>query len=318
MMIGIDRLRRSRATGIATGMASAFPGATLALSACALLISSGILATSAAPATDDVSRWDGDARSAARLIAGSPSHDAGVLRAGIEVRLKHGWHTYWRYPGDSGVPPQFDFKESQNVKSVDVLWPAPQRLAEAGGISIGYATDVILPLRVVPKDAAKPVMLRLKLGYAICEKLCVPAEAHVELALPKGSHTGIKAGTAPTAMSQDAALAAAEARVPHKVALGKGGGLIIRSVHREPGAARPRVLVDLEAPADLPVDLFAEGPTSQWALPLPMPADGAPVGLKRFVFEIDGVPPGASDQGVVLTLTAVTPQHAIEVAARLD
>ena len=69
----------------------------------------------------------------------APSSDRGIaaaaplpfVRAGIEIRLKTGWHTYWRYPGDAGVPPQFDFAGSQNVKSVDVLWPAPQRLPEA-------------------------------------------------------------------------------------------------------------------------------------------------------------------------------------------
>ena len=57
-----------------------------------------------------------------------------------------------------------------------MLWPAPERLPEDGGMSIGYAHDVILPLRVVPQDAGKPVALRLKLDYAVCEKLCVPAD----------------------------------------------------------------------------------------------------------------------------------------------
>src|SRR5436305_4648750 len=136
----------------------------------------------AAAAADDVSRWEGDARSSARLIAGSqPVAGTPPLRAGIEIRLKPGWHTYWRYPGDAGVPPQFDFGHSKNVKSVNVLWPAPQRLPEAGGISIGYEGDVIFPLRIVPQDPAKPVALSLTLDYAICEKLCVPAQARSEL-----------------------------------------------------------------------------------------------------------------------------------------
>src|SRR5262245_57507317 len=76
-------------------------------------------------AAGDASRWDGDARSAIRLIAGSARPgDAAPLRAGIEIRLQPGWHTYWRYPGDAGVPPRFDFSGSQNVKTVDVRWPA--------------------------------------------------------------------------------------------------------------------------------------------------------------------------------------------------
>jgi DsbC/DsbD-like thiol-disulfide interchange protein len=275
----------------------------LTVAACAYL-----LTTVGAPAADDVSRWDGDGRSAARLIAGSQPAASVVLRAGVEVRLKPGWHTYWRYPGDAGVPPQFDFKGSQNVKEVQVLWPAPQRIAEAGGAAIGYAGDVIFPLQVLPQDAAKPVLLRLKLDYAICEKLCVPAEAKAELAVGKGVFKG------PT--SQDAALLAAEARVPRTAKLGAGGPLGIAAVRREPGAARPRVLVDVVASGA--VDLFAEGPTPQWALPLPMKIDGAPAGQQRFAFELDGLPPGASDRGALLTLTATTADNAVEVAIRLD
>ena len=76
-----------------------------------------LICTGGALAADDVSRWDGDDRSAARLIAGSSSdRTAPLWRAGIEIRLKRGWHTYWRYPGDAGVPPEFDFQRSKNVK----------------------------------------------------------------------------------------------------------------------------------------------------------------------------------------------------------
>jgi DsbC/DsbD-like thiol-disulfide interchange protein len=267
-----------------------------------------LIGARAAAAADDVSRWEGDARSSARLIAGSqPVAGTAPLRAGIEIKLKPGWHTYWRYPGDAGVPPQFDFKASQNVKQIEVLWPAPERLAEVGGLTvIGYAHDLILPLRIVPQDRAKPVVLRVKLDYAVCEKLCVPAEAKSELALRGGP------------ASQDAALAAAEARVPKKVKLGEGGALSIRSVRREDGPDRPRVWVDVAAPMGAMVDLLAEGPTPQWSLPLPTPVDGAPEGLQRFVFELDGMPAGAKALGATLTLTAVTPKGAIEVATRLD
>src|SRR5947209_3558314 len=122
-----------------------------------------LICTGGALAADDVSRWDGDGRSAARLIAGSSSDRATPLwRAGIEIRLKQGWHTYWRYPGDAGVPPEFDFQRSKNVKSVEVMWPTPQRLEEAGGVSIGYEGSVIFPLRVVPQDPGKPAAIVVK------------------------------------------------------------------------------------------------------------------------------------------------------------
>src|SRR5215472_12551872 len=106
-----------------------------------------IMAGDAARAADaDVSAWDGDAHSAARVIAGARPADRGAaLRAGIEIRLQAGWHTYWRYPGDAGVPPRFDFAGSRNLKAVEVRYPAPRRLPEADLDTIGYDRGVILP-----------------------------------------------------------------------------------------------------------------------------------------------------------------------------
>jgi len=258
-----------------------------------------------AAATEDVTPWDGDARSGVRTVAGARSAGAPYLRAGVEIRLSRGWHTYWRYPGDAGVPPQFSFDGSSNVKHVDVLWPAPERTVDSGGTSIGYSGGVTFPLRIVPQDAGKPVTLRLRLQYAICEKLCVPAEARSELTLASGR------------ASQDAALSAAERRVPQRAKLGDGGDLAIRSVRRERGpAGKERVVVDVAGPAG--VDLFVEGPNQQWALPVPTPVDGAPPGLRRFVFELDGAPTGEKYQGALLTLTAVAPGRSIEVSTRLD
>src|SRR5262249_7095325 len=138
----------------------------------------GIISVSA----QDASEWDSQSHSATRLIAGgrtassaTTNHGAAFFRAGIEIRLAPGWRTYWRDPGDSGAPPTIDFSGSQNVKTVDVLWPAPQRFADgAGGSSIGYADHVILPLHVVPAEDAKQTTLQLKLGYDICANICIP------------------------------------------------------------------------------------------------------------------------------------------------
>jgi DsbC/DsbD-like thiol-disulfide interchange protein len=253
----------------------------------------------------DASPWDGDARGTLRLIAGSRTSDA-AARAGIEIRLAPGWKTYWRYPGDSGVPPRFDFAGSQNVKSVEVKWPAPHRLSDESGISIGYKDNVVFPLHIVPQDAAKPVLLRLKADYAICEKMCMPVEGRAELLLD-GRRSEL-----------DTTLAAFEALVPKRAQVGDAAPLAVRAVRRERGGDRPRVTVDVAAPASGPVDLFAEGPTPDWALPVPELVAGAPAGLRRFAFVLDGLPPGASADGAVLTLTLVSGTGAVEVSTHLD
>jgi DsbC/DsbD-like thiol-disulfide interchange protein len=255
-------------------------------------------------AAADASTWDKGTRSAVRLIAAAARQDGKqTLRAGIEVRLDPGWKTYWRYPGDSGVPPRFDFTRSENVKAVTVKWPAPHRFTDEGGQSIGYKGRVIFPLAVEAKDASRPVTLRLDLDYAICEKLCVPAQAKAELTLARA------------ATSHEADLAAAEARVPQRRSLGEPFALSIHAVRRE---TPERVVVDVMAPAGADVELFVEGPTPDWALPLPELVAGATDPIKRFAIALDGLPTGAKPEGALLTLTAVTNNGAIEVAHRLD
>jgi DsbC/DsbD-like thiol-disulfide interchange protein len=275
-----------------------------------IVAASAVVVAGGTPAVwaQDASAWDSELHAAARLIGGVAA-DATSLRAGLEIRLDPGWKTYWRYPGDSGVPPTIDFSGSENVRSVTMLWPAPNRFDDgAGGLSLGYSGDVVLPLHVIPEDANKPAALRVKLGYAVCGNLCVPAQADLDLTLSG------KAGT------EEPALAAAEARVPHRVALGasdRSAGLAVRSMHREMDGAKTRVVVEVVAPEGTPVDLFVEGPTPDWALPLPQPSGRTP-GVRRFTFVLDGLPPGARPEGAVLTLTAVSPNDAIEVEAHLD
>lgn len=269
----------------------------------------GLFTGVAGPAVaQTASQWDVDSRSAIRLVAGRSVVESNVnyLRAGVELRLQPGSKTYWRYPGDSGVPPIFDFNSSENVKSVHVLWPAPERFSDGTGYSIGYKDNVVFPVRVSPRDERKPVILRVKLDYAVCDTLCVPAKGKVELQLSPGDS------------ASNAMLTAAEARVPKPTPIGSGHSLIIRSVQRMLDSLRGRVVVDVAAQNPM-VDLFAEGPTPKWALPVPEPVPGAVSGLKRFGFDLDGLPPGATPDGATLKLTAVSKAgQAIEVEYRLE
>ena len=104
-------------------------------------------------------------------------------------------------------------------------------------------------------------------------------------------------------------MTAAEARVPKRLALGEGGDLSIRSLRREASTAARNARWSM-SPGPPGVDLFAEGPTPQWALPVPAPVEGAPAGSQRFAFDLDGAPTGEKYQGALLTLTAVAPGRA--------
>ncbi len=266
-----------------------------------------VVCTTAPGRTADASHWDGDQRSAIRLIAGVAFGERGarVLRGGIDVKLAPGWKMYWRYPGDAGVPPRFDFTGSKNVSAITVLWPAPQRFSEEGTNLIVYKGNVVLPLRIVPENQDEPVMVRLKLDYGICEKLCILVEAKSELPV-SGDAT-----------SYELALAAAEAQVPRQVAIGEGGALSIRSVRREIGSNRSRIVVDVAAPDASSVDLFVEGSTADWALPLPEPVS-TKTGQRRFAFDFGGMPAGIDAHGSVLRFTATAGSEAIEVSTAID
>src|ERR1700682_4468077 len=193
---------------------------------------------------EDASPWQRDGHSAVRLLAGSRS--GAVLLGGLAGQLQPGWKTYWRTPGDSGVPPRFDFSKSENIEAVTVLWPAPTKFDDgAGGHSLGYQNQVVMPLRIVAKNADKPVMLRAEINYAVCEKLCIPVEANAELAI------------ASVASTEDSALFAALDAVPKPANVGDPNPLTIRDVKRD---GKSMVLVDVVSPDARVINLFVEGP----------------------------------------------------------
>jgi DsbC/DsbD-like thiol-disulfide interchange protein len=236
------------------------------------------------------------------LLAGSRSGT--VLLGGIAIQLQPGWHTYWRTPGDSGVPPRFDFSKSDNVEAVTVLWPAPRKFDDgAGGTSLGYVKQIVLPLRIVAKNADKPVTLRASINYAVCEKLCIPVDADAELAF------------ASVASTEDGTLSDALNAVPKPANVGDPNPLTVLDVKRD---GKTNVLVDVTAPDTNGLSLFVEGPTPDWALPVPKLVEHGPPGIKRFTFELDGLPPGVSADGAALKLTLVGGDRAYEFNVNLN
>jgi DsbC/DsbD-like thiol-disulfide interchange protein len=251
---------------------------------------------------EDVSPWQRDGHSAVRLLAGSRS--GAVLLGGIAFDLQPGWKTYWRTPGDSGVPPRFDFSKSENIEAVTVLWPAPTKFDDgAGGHSMGYQKQIVLPLRIVAKNADKPVTLRADIKYAVCEKLCIPVEASAELAFTS------------VASTEDSALFSALDTVPKPANVGDPNPLTIRDVERDGKSA---VVVDVVTPDARDVSLFVEGPTPDWALPVPKLLEHSPAGVKRFAFELDGLPPGTNPEGAALKLTLVGGDRSYEFNINLN
>ena len=261
------------------------------------------------------SPWSKALHSSVRLLAGGGKALAGFAgyAAAIEIALDQNFKTYWRDPGDSGVPPVFDWSGSENLDRVEIVWPAPFRFPDGGSFSIGYKDRLLLPLAVTARDAAKPVILRLNLDYAVCEKQCIPEKASAALALPM-------AGESP----HIAAIGEFFARAPKRVALNDfAQGIGLRAVrHRQD--AKPVLAVEAVAPRYVKgLDLFVEGPSGAFfgepkITALGMAQPGNPLPLEAFLFEmtLEQKPTGTPAWDVRLTL--VSEDMAVEHALRLD
>ena len=153
--------------------------------------------------------WTGQTNGRVRLIAcalASPAGAPAKLYAGVHIQLASGWKTYWRQPGEAGVPPSFDWAGSDNLAEARVLYPVPQRLADAGMTSLGYKSEVVFPVEIIPRAPGQPIALKLALEYGVCKDICIPVEAQLSLTIP----TGLTALTDPVSALVSAHLA----RVP--------------------------------------------------------------------------------------------------------
>jgi DsbC/DsbD-like thiol-disulfide interchange protein len=126
------------------------------------------------------------------LLPGWRQADGSHLAA-IEFRLKPGWHTYWRMPGPAGVPPRFDWSGSGNLGSVAYEWPRPLVFDSFGIATIGYHEALVLPVVLKPARPGEDIEVELMLDFAVCDEICVPAEARLTAMLPAEGTGGQRA-----------------------------------------------------------------------------------------------------------------------------
>jgi DsbC/DsbD-like thiol-disulfide interchange protein len=239
-----------------------------------------------------------------RLVAGgSLDKAAGSYLAGVEIALAEGWKTYWRTPGDAGVPPAFDWAGSVNVASVKVRYPAPTRLPEPAAETIGYKGVVLFPVDVVPQDARKPVALKLALSLGICREICIPAEASLDLALAPSQ----RAGDTPPA------LAAALERVPRPQASRRAGDPKLERVTASLEGDRPHLAIEASFPqGGRGADVFVEALDGLY-VPQPKRLAGGATGTLRFEVDLSRGDNARELRGKTLTLTLVDEAGATEV-----
>lgn len=257
-----------------------------------------LLAAMSLPALSLKARAGADMHYDVRLIGGETLN--GIWRAGLDITLDKGWKTYWRMPGDAGVPPQFDWSGSKNIKSASVLWPAPKRYSDAGGETVGYKDRIVFPLDLTPEDAGRPIELALEAFFGVCEAICIPAKFDADL---------LQANAQPADASLIAAFAA---RVPQKADAGAPFHVARAKIAEE--GPKPALALNLAGNGfDGDLDIFVEGSDFAYFRAPERTADKAVVELP-----IDGLKDPAQLKGKSLTLTMVAGDIRLEQDVVVD
>lgn len=192
-----------------------------------------------------------------RFVAGRVKSAEGYnVYAGVEIDMQPGWKTYWRNPGDAGgVPPEFVWEGSSNLKRATVLYPAPERLVDKSGQSIGYKERVTFPILIEPKDPALPVKVNLTLNYGLCQDICIPVSVTLAGDIAPGEKLEPASGD----------LAAALRSVPTKTDGAGGTGPRLVNSRFELSGRSPKLQIDVHfAAGDKSADAFVEAPAGYY------------------------------------------------------
>lgn len=183
----------------------------------------------------------------ARLITAENGVAPGAtsVSAGLHLRLGKNWKTYWRSPGEVGIPPSVDWTGSENVADISFLWPAPERFNAFGIENFGYHEEVVFPLRVTLSDPGAPVRLTARVNLLTCSTVCVPQDFTLSLTLLRAS--GIDEAAA-------ALISAYADKVPD---IGVSSGISIETTYVNPEMTALTLTARSERPFDDP-DVFPE------------------------------------------------------------
>ena len=107
----------------------------------------------------------------------------------VALRLKHdeGWHTYWKNPGDAGLPTIIEWKLPSGFKAGAIQWPYPEIIDVAGIINYGYGGEILLLVEIIPPADLQPdgnVTLGAHVDWLMCKEICMPGQADLVLNLP--------------------------------------------------------------------------------------------------------------------------------------
>jgi suppressor for copper-sensitivity B len=127
------------------------------------------------------------------LIPGRYESGAKFAYFGMKITMDQGWHTYWKSPGEGGLPPEMKVTRAQNATGMTMLWPAPSIVRSLGDDIVGYENEVLFPLAVPVKTPGQPVDVSLSVTIYACSNICVPFKQEITSRNEVGSLSSLKA-----------------------------------------------------------------------------------------------------------------------------
>jgi DsbC/DsbD-like thiol-disulfide interchange protein len=221
----------------------------------------------------------------------------GTYQGALRLTLKDGWKTYWRAPGDAGIPPQFDWSGSGNVSDISITWPAPHVFDQNGLRSIGYEDQLVLPVEITPQNPARPVRLRGEMDLGVCKDVCVPGRLDFDHTL------NADAGRNP-------AIAAALAQRPFSAS---EAGVAHASCQLSPTADGLQIEAHITMPSagGTEVAVIEPGNPTLWASPPETARQGNTLIARSEVINASGAP-FALDRSEV-RITVLGTNHAVDI-----
>ena len=166
---------------------------------------------------------------------------SGTQMAAMRLTLAPGWKTYWRAPGEGGIPPAFGWAGSQNIAATQFHWPTPEVIDQNGMRSFGYHDSVVIPIEITPTVPGAITHLQGEVEIGVCLDICVPMRLTFSADLPPETHRDVAIATA----LFDNPMSGAEAgltRVTCAVEPGDGG-IWVTTVMDLPATGDPEVVV---------------------------------------------------------------------------
>ena len=223
----------------------------------------------------------------------------GTRIAAIRFTLAKGWKTYWRTPGEGGIPPQFHWKGSRNLGNVAITWPTPDVFHQNGMRTIGYEDELILPLVIAPRRDGQPVQLVGQIDLGVCKDICMPETVNIKAMLDTASAKPVPA------------IAAALAARPYSGSEAGVRGAICRVKPNQYG-------LEIEATITMPktggreVVVIEPGTDQIWASETDTSRRGSTLTARGDMMSIDGKPFALDRSGI--TITVIGSRQAVEIS----